>query len=1335
MGLFPKAKRHAEATFASAKNVADAVDKMSSVALAFGFGDPTATTLTVAAAVCLSAKSVGAISTALAEIAKNPAASGDRDHRTILILGIANEAYLHALDAVLSPRLSEVGQAVFSPADGSKLESGLADEQPNELLQGQCSLLDAYEQQLKEALRRAGLVWSERERLAERASEEARARFKELLAKSAEPYVTLRNLLLNEAVASMPVKVADEMERRGAKATSHIQPSSIPTGLPVQPLISEAIAPVARGVQAIDERLARLEQQLASTSAVQASAAIEVSAQLRANKAMFDRAKSLLEEGKLTAAASLFETVAAELAPITTEEAVNLRARAIANLGHSAHRLGRDGDAIRFFREAHVMAPANVRLRVNAAVADFLDKNIAAAEAALRQLHAELPEESDVLELLAEAMAQRGGREEALELLESSPRTGEHYLCTLSGLQLNLGRIEDAEKTARDALRRYPQSHQAQFALGLALAAPILNREGRAELISGADRTRLREAATQLDAAAATARREEQRGRLGLYLSNLCGVRSAIGEHEAAVAAGVEARDISPDDAVLLRNLFTAQVMLERFDDAAATALEIGRLEPGPDAVSREMDALVGSNHYERALAVFDCAAATPGVDSDPRLLALRVECLRKRPDLDAAERALADAYAKVGRAVELLLQEAWMRSVAAQHALADQLFVEAERVAVGREQIVARRRYGLYLHRRRRWAEAAARLIHGDEDPVASVVAIEYLHCLFELKRMPEVVEIGRAIIAAGEFRAPIWELTAQALATLGRLKDAEKLFRELVQHEPTEQQHLALASICYRSRGLNAAIKVLEAAQTQQPKSYYVQANLSGLYFARREYRKAFDAAKRAIEIAPMRQEGHVAIVRILGAGDQLVLSDKEKELLLESVAHTAAVRQFQMKIDGDNIDLSEIIEVLKEQSAHTQQAMQVYREKRLPVTMLAVILGRSLVDVWMGITRSTMERVFVGSGTYEEQAAEHQLAGSAAEVVLDASALLTLQALGLLPALVRRFSKVHVATATFEKFSEELGALKSFAPSVGTMGYEGDRIQIVEYGPEVHAQKLAILEEIVAFLESDVVSHEGLDEKSWPDWQAHKAAELGAWILHPILIAKAKGWAFCSDEQGFRSLAQHSHGVAGFSTQALLRALVDRHLLDEAGYHRAVVKLVALNFDFVSLALNDVLQHLKDTGYMRTEIFGKLLRQLQASAYTDEKSPWILGGLIGHLWFERSADATDRVEWIGLCIDSLNTAKQPALAILEVLAAAGIQLAYFPEAFTALMHFLCDHPRLNPEARKMVETVSFEVVELLAKSAKHIPQPAVQQRWRKMLAWIRQKQRIFGSRPGTQ
>src|SRR5690606_38651027 len=154
------------------------------------------------------------------------------------------------------------------------------------------------------------------------------------------------------------------------------------------------------------------------------------------------------------------------------------------------------------------------------------------------------------------------------------------------------------------------------------------------------------------------------------------------------------------------------------------------------------------------------------------------------------------------------------------------------------------------------------------------------------------------------------------------------------------------------------------------------------------------------------------------------------------------------------------------------------------------------------------------------------------------------------------------------------------------------------------------------------------------------------------------------------------------------------------------QAAVKLVAMNFDFVSLWVNDIFHHLKASGYVRTEVFGKLLRQLQTSGYTDENSSWILGGVLGHLWFERSGNPEDRAEWTRLCVDSSTTTRDPALALLHAWSGGGARLAYCPVAFTALMHFPCDSPRLSADRRKAVEVISFELVKMLANSAREIP-----------------------------
>lgn len=1335
MGLLPKSKRHAEKFFQGGKNVADAVDKMASVAVAFGFGDPTGATLTVSAAVSVAAKSVSAISAALAELAKSERPSGDdgADRRTTLVLCVANLAYFRAVEEILTSRLPEIGHLAIMRSTASDLEAAVLRDEAHRLLQGRCSLFDIYEAQLKQILGSAGAVWSEREKMARQVTSRAESLFSEMLTRSEEPFAALRVWLQNDAIAQMPAKVVDEFQARMNVGTSRDRGlAEASNALPVPPIGNDELRPREESASRIDDRLARIENLLRSTPRVEASGASEVSAQLRANKSAFDAAKGLLEKGQLSAASALFETVAKELEALTTEEATNLRARAIANRGHCLHRQGSDKKAAEFFREAYRLAPTNLRLRVNVAVADLIEGNLDAAEAQLRRLAEEKPDEVDVVELLAEVLAQKGSVGEAVVLLEGSPRDTEHYLCTLSNLLLKLGRNDEAEKKAREALKRNPTSHESEFCVALAIAGPILDGSDDGSATTAAERTRLAEAAGHLERAIATARKEEQQGRLVLYLGNLCGVAAAVGDHEKGVRAGEEARALGEVDVILLKNLFAAQITSDRYLDAAATARDLAKLVPAADSTLREMHALIGANQYDKALEAY--ARTAPGNEEladDPHLIALRAECLRMLPDYAAAELLLTDSISRLGRLPPLLVQQAHLWASKRDYEAADVIYQEAERLATGREYRVVRRRYGLFLHQRRRWADAVSRLVEPEEDVASSALVVEYLHCLLELKRMPEVAGIGSKCIARGIFRAPVWEITAEALLQLGRLRDAEKLMAELVQHVPSERQYLAFAGVCFRNHGARRAIKVLEAAQIRHRKSFYVHANLSGLYFSVREYKKAFDAAKVAVEIAPNREEGHTAMVRILAAGNAVTLSNDEKKLLHESIARSKSIRQIHMAVEGDDIDLSPILAMLKEQSEHVTRIMGIYRAKRFPLSVISRVLGREFIDVWLSITSSDSERHYVASGTYEEQTAEHTLANEANAVVLDYSALLTLQALGMLELLPRAFGRVMVATPTYEKILAEHAQLAAFAPSTATIAYDAGKIRYTETPETFHQRKVGILDAIVSFIESPSVAIEGMDEISWRDWQERREPEiLDGWIYQSILIAKAKGCALYCDEQGMRSIATLNHGVKGFSTQALLRALCDKGILSSEELQRGVLKLVGLNYDFISLGGHDVVRHLKDEKYQRTWLFAKILRQLEACNYTDEKSSWILGATIGHLWFETSGDAVGRSEWINACIGSLSAAKNRELTLIDILGASGTPLAYFPEAYTALLHHLQSSPSLTPQERKLVKVSMIHFVELLARAfTEAIPHDArVRGAWHRLTAWLKKRTKLL-------
>jgi len=521
-----------------------------------------------------------------------------------------------------------------------------------------------------------------------------------------------------------------------------------------------------------------------------------------------------------------------------------------------------------------------------------------------------------------------------------------------------------------------------------------------------------------------------------------------------------------------------------------------------------------------------------------------------------------------------------------------------------------------------------------------------------------------------------------------------------------------------------------VLESGKSRHPNSFHIQVNLSGLYFVSSQYRKAFDAAKRAREIDPERKEGHAAMLRFLGTGDRIQLTESEKLLAQESIEKGAGIVKIDMPVSADgHIDLTAMMALLKEQDEQVEAQMKVYREKRLPLTVLSRLLGRELVDTWFGITHSTQHRLYCAIGTADEQEAEQALVNKAEEIVIDATALIGLQSVGHLNLLPKMFKHICVATSTYEKFLEELRHLEAFAVSSGTIRLSEGRLQMTETGEVYHQAKLDILKPIVAFLESDSVSIEGMDEIAWAAWQQLAKLEAFAeWILAPAFLAKSRNCAYYCDEFVMRAIAAQRDKVAGFSIQAMMRSAASRGVISNAEHHVAIMRLVGFNYDFISLSLDIIMSHLRATKFAKTELITKTFRQLEAGNYTDEHSIRIIGGLAANLWFEvDDSNMTSREDWIGCCVSSLNAAKVRSVALIQFIGALIPPLIEFPEAISGLLLHLSQHSGFSAQERELVAGMSDRIYEVVPAETKTLT-PRTRAAWEKLLHWKKQKQLFF-------
>lgn len=1329
MPVIDKFRRHAERFLVGSKEVGDCADKIGTATAALGFADPSGATLSISAAVVVAGKACSAISSMLLLLAKAEEAKGEdyADRRLALILLVANEAYFKALSAALSDESPEIRTAVIPGAARKDILDVIESEEVGQVLSGRLHLFKFYEGRLSQIQAPDGSPVQNREQFAQRVTTNATQIMTALLADAREPYRTLQTMLSNEALSLAARAGSAILSAQTASAAIPVQVATLPSA------VAEG------GKDAVNaeilERLQRIEanQTRETGSKVAVSGSGDVGVEFLANKLMFDKGKKLLEKGRPTAALEFFLEVDKGLAEQTAPDAILLRARALGNVGHCYQRMGQLKRAVAFFRDGHRLAPTLIRLRVNLAIADLTDGRTEEGENGLRALLAEKPDEPDVLELLAESLSRRNALQEAVELMTAHPRKSENYFCILSTIYGKMGQQAKALETARQGIAAVPDADYAEFCAGVVIAEEVLGAEdGSRDRFKRESVTRLREAESHLLRAVELARKEENPLTLRLYLTNLSAVYGSLNKREKALQAAEEARTLGELNHQALVNVFAAQLGMHKTKEAVETARALREFEPMTEALAREMHVYLLADRYDDMIAAYDEAALLdPKLLDDAQIVALRIHAQRMRPDAPGARLALDAALARLGRTFPLVLEEANLLADEKDFAGAERSFLEAERLGTGRDRFVGRVQCGLFLNRRERFAESLHRLVAPDEEPLVSGVLVEYLVALTGLNRLGEVATIGKEAIKVRPFKEAVWGMTASALKQLNRLKEAEAIYRDMVHHDPSERNHLELAGVCFRQRnGLAQAITVLESGRSRYPKSFLIHANLSGLYFASKQYRKAFDAAKSAREIEPERKEGHAAMLRILAAGERIQLTEPEKLLLQESIDKGEGIIKFEMAVQADGqLDLSAIVAALKEQHQHIEELMKMYREKRLPLTVLSRLLNRELIDTWFGITHSSQHRLYCASGTTEEQEAEQALALKAEEVAIDATALIGLQALGHLQILPKLFKRVLVAASTYDKFVEEVRQLEAFAVSPGTLGLADGQLRMSETGEVYHQAKLEILKSIIAFLESDAVCIEGMDEVAWTAWQQlAKVEAFDEWMLAPAFLAKSKNCAYYCDEVAMRMIVAQREKVSGFGTQALLRVAGVRNVISYEAYNEAIMKLIGLNYDFISVSLDIILTHLRATKFAKTELITKSFRQLEASNYTDVHSVRILGGLAANLWFYTSDETVpSRREWIDLCVASLNAAKNRVVSLTQFISATIAPLIDFPEALSALYLHLTEHPGLTPDERQLVAVLSERIFELIPSEAKGLTARA-QSAWERLLRLKRLKRSLL-------
>ena len=274
------------------------------------------------------------------------------------------------------------------------------------------------------------------------------------------------------------------------------------------------------------------------------------------------------------------------------------------------------------------------------------------------------------------------------------------------------------------------------------------------------------------------------------------------------------------------------------------------------------------------------------------------------------------------------------------------------------------------------------------------------------------------------------------------------------------------------------------------------------------------------------------------------------------------------------------------------HGEAIRIAYEENKIPLCTMADWLKRSEFEVWSVLISSRGGRVSVATHDPQEWVNQKSFLAVADALVLELSALFTIQYLELGVQVSQAFSNLLVAQSTLDILNRYLDDPLVFRPH-HSIWSEGNQYIHQEVSADQIEKQKEFIRDIVKFVRENTKVLPAVDLLTIN----RKIVEvLGTSAAGSIALAHGHEVPLYTDDFVLRLIAHKEQQVSGVWTQAILENLRSRDILDADQYNAAVEKLVIGNY-FVVRVDAELLEWMLERDDL--EISPKLTRVLEAFA----------------------------------------------------------------------------------------------------------------------------------------
>lgn len=322
------------------------------------------------------------------------------------------------------------------------------------------------------------------------------------------------------------------------------------------------------------------------------------------------------------------------------------------------------------------------------------------------------------------------------------------------------------------------------------------------------------------------------------------------------------------------------------------------------------------------------------------------------------------------------------------------------------------------------------------------------------------------------------------------------------------------------------------------------------------------------QAIESYPDALESNAAFIRAMFAlprnskPDQKYLDAYFKSLSFLERHESGILRAIPIEPDGRSI-----LAMVKARSEEIGKFEENFKKQPLPMSLFARRVGRTIFTIWSSFLHHPEIKIRMSFGLLEEQHKEAQDAFDSREISVDLFAILTLQHLRILHLLPKMFSRIFIHASVLEEVVTSIREMQSAGAGQTLTLKDGILVNRIPSEQDLK-NTVEFLSAIRDFIKGPSVEIVGLLPETMKTGITQLLIEAcGAAGVSPMLVAKEKSAALFSDDACLRAIGTPNERLKGFCTQAFLRAAVQRNFLTITEYEDAVIKLIQMNYTFVS------------------------------------------------------------------------------------------------------------------------------------------------------------------------